>query len=119
MSDWTGYLIRKNHFIPVPYKYMAAKRVMDLITGPYVLKFNLTDDRCVYFTDDEGTKERFEADDKFVYSMTFFFERLKEKLSLKGFPVSKAVLGMTMEDLWAHEAVLDVYDGVRYMGVDG
>ena len=119
MSDWTGYLIRNGHFIPIPEKYMAQKKVMDLMTGPYILKFNLADERFVYFTDHEETKDLFEADGKFVYSMTFFFERLKEKLSAKGFPINISVIGMTVEDLWAHEAILDVYDGVRYMGLNG
>lgn len=113
-GKWVAYRQEANGYRPLGENVLRDKTVMELVNGPYVLRFDLPTQGRVYFAGyDEALWNRLQGEGKTVRGLWELFEGLRQDFITKGLPTKTSIYRWTVGSMWSHGAALEVFPGAK------
>lgn len=113
-AKWMAYRQERNGFRILREETLWAMTVMELVNGPYVVRFDLPRDGKVYFIglDDELYRKLTEEGKK-VRWLHEFFQGIQDKLKGQGLPEAASIYRWSLGRVRSTQAGLEVFQGAK------
>ena len=113
-GKWTAYRQEGNGYRILLTDTLREKTVMELVNGPYVLRFDLPIEGRLYFIGlDEDLYRRLIAEGKTVKWLHEFFQGLQDELKGRGLSEIASIYRWSLGRVWATKTAFEVFPGAR------
>lgn len=111
---WAAYRREANSYLPLREKSLSEKTVMELVNGPFVIRFDLQRHGKVYFIGlDDDLYRKLTSEGKQVRWLHDLFQGIQDKLKAQGLPEATSLYRWTISQIWGHQAGPEVFQGAR------
>ena len=99
---WEGYLyLGENQFKRLIEKYLRQKTILELVNGPYVLRFDLPKHGRVYFVGTDEPYLKLKDEGKNIRWLHELFQVVQDRLMENGkIAAGRFITGWTLQDVW-------------------
>ena len=114
-SRFSVFLREKSKYRALANREIVRKTVKELVDGPYILRFHLSNEGLTYFVGNDENYLHFKEKNKNVHWLHDLFESIRQDLIEKEFPSPKSIYNWPVETLMAHGATLTVFSGAEVL----